>query len=207
MITQCRMEIQLLDPETYTSVVNHKLRKTILVMLWNQAFSEPMSKQELAERLGIKYQQLVYQLSNHLQEFWEVKDEVKVRGTRMELIGPANPNAVYIALGKEGRIYVVDPIAHLFGPVEEVGLRCDTCSAEEAKHCVNALSGKGIISAEMGEVEGEILAKNGRMPPYRPLDHGIIAALRGIALGERCVLVIPCERCSFLKRRSIIQIE
>jgi len=69
-----------IDPETYTSIVNHDLRKRILTKLYRSTRTSPISKQELADSLGIDYHQLVYQLNHHLRDFWTVKEEQKVRG-------------------------------------------------------------------------------------------------------------------------------
>ncbi len=203
----CRMEITLLDPQAYASLQSHQLRQDILVRLFQKAYSTPITKPELADMLGIKYQQLVYQLNDHLRDFWEVKGDEKIRGARREFIGPRNRDAVYIALGGDGAIFVVDPLAGLFGPLEEVGLRCDACSEDEAEHCLHSLWDKGVITQEMEPAEKETLERNLRNAPFRPLDRGIIETLRGLARGERCALVVPCERCSFLQRKNIIVVE
>ncbi|MGE4274496.1 MAG: hypothetical protein AB7E27_00350 [Candidatus Methanomethylophilaceae archaeon] len=203
----CRMEITMLDPQTYASLQSHKLRQDILVRLFQDGYENALSKQALANMLGIKYQQLIYQLNDHLSEFWDVKGDEKVRGARREFIGPRNRHAVYIALGKDGRIFVIDPLAGLFGPLSEVGLRCDTCHPEEAEHCLKTLREKDIIPRVLETAEESTLYKNGREVPFRPLDQGIIETLRGLAKGENCALVIPCERCTFLQRKNIITVE
>src|SRR5512136_1873089 len=87
----CRIEVAYIDPVTYSSVVNHPLRKQILRTLYRAALDGPVSKQSLADQLKLDYHQLVYQLSHHLHEFWTVAEERNVRGTRMELIAPSNP--------------------------------------------------------------------------------------------------------------------
>ncbi len=198
----CRMEIVFLDPVTYTSISDHGMRQDILVELFRSAYHSPVTKQSIADSLGIKYPQLVYQLNNHLREFWEVKGEEKVRGTRMEYIGPRNRNAVYLAIGAGGKAFVVDPLAKLFGPVEEAGLRCDSCSQDEAASCMLSL-GEG-MREEADEGEGQTLERNARSPPWRPLDMALIAAMRQMAAGGVCSLSIPCESCHFLRRRRIL---
>jgi hypothetical protein len=111
------MELVYMDPVTYTAISTHELRQTILTKLYKEAYNgNSITKQELADSLGIKYQQLVYQLMNHIRDFWTVVKEEKVRGTRMEYIAPANPNAIHICIGKDRRIFIVDPIAELYGP-------------------------------------------------------------------------------------------
>ena len=202
----CRMEILYMDPETYTAIATHEMRQRILAKLFKEAYNGRfMTKQELADSLDIKYQQLVYQLMNHLRDFWTVVGEEKVRGTRMEYIAPENPHGIYICLGKDRKIYVVDPIAELYGPLSEVGLRCDSCSTDEAEHCIKSLIDKGIIPSELSISERETLSLNKRSG-LRPLDRGLIEALKGIAAGDKCTLTIPCERCSYMQRKNLIKI-
>lgn len=203
----CKMELVYMDPVTYTAVSTHAMRQQILTRLYREAYNgHCMTKQELADSLGIRYQQLVYQLMNHLNDFWTVVREEKVRGTRMEYIAPANPNAIHLCIGKDRRIYIVDPIAELYGPLDEVGARCDSCSVDEAEYCVQSLIEKGIVPRDLTPSERETLSMNKRSG-LRPLDRGFIEALKGIAAGDSCVLTIPCERCTFMLRRNLITIQ
>jgi G3E family GTPase len=196
------MEIVCLDPDTYVSVQDHEMRQRILTMLFRIVRTHgPVSKQDLADRLGIKYQQLSYQMSDHLSSFWSVAKEEKVRGARMEYIVPSNPDAVYIAIGKDRKIYIIDPLAELFGPLSDVGLRCDSCSEEDSRECMISLTEKKIVPSEMSNAEEETLRTNNRRGT-RPLDAGIIESLKGLAAGNRCVLTIPCDRCIFMKRKE-----
>ena len=200
----CEMELVYMDPSTYMSISTHEMRQQILTTLFKSALNgKDMTKQELADLLNVKYQQLVYQLNNHLDDFWIVVREEKVRGTRMEYIAPANRNAIYIAMGKDRKIYIVDPIAELFGPLGEVGCRCDVCSKEENEHCVDSLKKKKIVPEKLSTAEQETLKLNNR-GDMRPLDRGILEALKGLAAGNNCVLTIPCERCTFLKRKNLL---
>lgn len=201
----CTMEIAYIDPETYSSVVNHPLRKEILKALYRRALDGPTTKQALADDLGIDYHQLVYQLNNHLREFWTVAKEQKVRGTRMEFISPAHPNAIFIALGKERSIFVFDPLANIFGPMSSVGTRCDGCSPAEAARCMRFVESAGACSTAPTEAEVAVLKANGRSKPFRPLDHAILCALKGFPSGENCVVNIPCEGCAFLRKTIRIQ--
>ena len=195
------MRIVCLDPDTYMSIYGHELRQRILTTLFRMTKERPISKQELADRLGVKYQQLSYQLNDHLKGLWKVAKEEKVRGARMEFIVPADPDAVYIAIGSDRRIYAIDPLAELFGPLSDVGLRCDLCSREENDSCLSSLTEKGIIPKGISGAEEETLKLNGRSA-HGPLDVGIIQTLKGLAAGEQCVLTIPCDRCTFMKRRN-----
>ena len=85
--------------DSYSAIVNHKMRKDILRTLYRMALNGPLSKQEIADELQIDYHQLIYQLNNHLREFWSVKEELKRRGTRVELIAPSKPYVIFISLG------------------------------------------------------------------------------------------------------------
>ena len=195
------MEIVCLDPDTYMSIYGHELRQRILTKLFRMTKERPVSKQELADSLGVKYQQLSYQLNDHLKGLWKVAKEEKVRGARMEFIVPSNPDAVYIAIGKDRRIYAIDPLAELFGPLSDVGLRCDLCSREDNDVCLSSLIDKGIIPKKISDAEEETLKLNGRSMAG-PLDIGIIQTLKGLAAGDQCVLTIPCDRCTFMRRRK-----
>ena len=199
------MEIAYIDPETYSNVVNHPLRKEILRALYRRALDGPMSKQVLADGLKLDYHQLVYQLNNHLRDFWTVMEEIKVRGTRMELIAPSHPNTIFIALGKEQSLYIFDPLANLFGPMSKVGTRCDVCTPSEAAKCMKYVESGCSCAISPAEAEMAVLRANGRKPPLRPLDGAILCALKGIPSGERCVVNIPCEGCAFLKRTVKIE--
>lgn len=204
MNENCRMEILYMDPDTYTSIATHETRQAILTKLFEEAYNgREMTKQDLADSLGLKYQQLVYQLMNHLREFWKVTREKKVRGTRMEYIAPADLHGIYICVGKDRKLYIVDPIAKLYGPLNEVGVRCDSCSDEEYRHCVNSLIEKGIVPEKLGPSDKETLKLNGRTEA-RPLDRGLIEALKGLAEGNKCTLTIPCERCSYMRKKNLI---
>lgn len=203
----CRMEILYMDPDTYTAISTHEMRQAILTKLFKDTYNgKVLTKQELADSLGIKYQQLVYQLMNHLRDFWKVVGEEKIRGTRIEYIAPDNPHGIYICVGKDRKLYIVDPIAELYGPLSEVGVRCDSCSDEEAAHCIRSLTEKGIVSGELRDTEREALSIN-RRDGSRPLDLGLIEALKGLAIGDRCTLTIPCERCCYMQKKQLITIQ
>ena len=205
-MASCKIEINYMDPTTYTAISSHEMRQKILTKLYHEGQKgKSMTKQELADSLNIKYQQLVYQLTNHISDFWKVVGEEKIRGTRMEYIAPANTNSVYICIGKDRRIYIVDPLAELYGPLDEVGCRCDVCSMEESNHCIQSLIEKNIIPSELTKTEMEILNLNKRKN-VKPLDRGFVEAMKGIAMGDNCVLTIPCERCTFLLKRNLITI-
>jgi len=200
MASGCRIEISYIDPETYTAIVNHDLRKSILRALYAMALDGPVSKQQLADRVGVGYHQLSYQLIHQLKDFWTVGEERKVRGTRLELIQPASPSSIFITLGHDGRLFVVDPLANLFGPLAKVGTRCDGCSPREAARCLGHVQEGCCFTGPPSAEEREVLRRNGRENEPRALDLAIVCALRGIAAGRKCVVSIPCDSCPFMRR-------
>jgi hypothetical protein len=137
--------------------------------------------------------------NHHLQEFWQIGAQQKVRGTMLELIEPTYPNAIFISLGAEQRIFTVDPLANLFGPLSRMGTRCDHCQERTAQGCCEHVSA-GECCPTLAPSEKDILLANGRREPFRPLDHAIICALRGIPERRACAISIPCEQCAFLRR-------
>lgn len=203
----CRIEIAYIDPETYTPIVNHEMRKNILKALYRMTRDGPVSKQEIADKLGIGYHQLVYQLSNQLRDFWVVKEERKVRGTRMELISPASPNTVFIALGKNNAVFVVDPVANLFGPLSKVGTRCDSCDEKVAVICSKHVRLRCDCAASLSEVEKAMLKSNNRNPPFRVIDHAIVCAIEGLSKGRECKVEIPCGSCAFDRKLRLVTID
>ncbi len=205
MKSNCRIEIAYIDPVTYSNVVNHPLRKEILRALYRSSLDGPLSKQSLADSLKLDYHQLVYQLNNHLREFWTVVEERKVRGTRMELIAPSNPYTIFIALGTEQKLYIFDPLANLFGPLAKVGTRCDICTDKEAAKCLKYVEKGCACGKPTSDAELSVLKANGRKSPFKPLDTAILCALKGIPSGEKCVVSIPCEGCAFLKKTIRIE--
>ncbi len=199
-VDRCKIEIVRLDPNVYTSLDNHEVRKKILIALFEKGTQRPLSEQELADQVGLGYHQLIYQLNNRLRDFWTVREEKKIRGTRMELIEPADPHAVFIALGRDGKIFIVDPLAKLFGPLSKVGTRCDGCSQPVAQKCVEyVLKSCSCISSPMDQGVS-ILKSNQRKKPFKPVDLGVMCSLKGLASGEKCVVSIPCEGRDFLKK-------
>jgi len=200
MAAGCRIEISYIDPETYTSIVNHEMRKVILRTLYAMSLDRPITKQELADRVKIGYHQLVYQLGHQLQDFWKVVDEKKVRGTRLEYIAPAAPSSIFITLGKDGRVFTVDPLANLFGPLAKVGTRCDGCSKEETDRCLGHVRKGCCFTGDPTPEEKDTLKANGRGQPLRPVDLAILCALKGISAGKTCAVSIPCDSCPFMRR-------
>ena len=198
--SDCRIEMRYIDPESYASIVNHDVRKGILKTLYRMAVNRPVSKQEIAEKMDLGYHQLAYQLNNQLKEFWTVKEERKVRGTRMELIAPAKPHTVFMTLGKNNSVFIVDPMANLFGPLSRVGTRCDACTKETAMKCIEHVRTRCGCAPSLSEAEKVMLRSNGRRPPYRVIDHAVICAIEGLSKGVECTVEIPGVNCAFGQR-------
>ena len=45
-----------------------------------------------------------------------------------------------------------------------------------------------------------MLFSNGRKIPFKPMDHAILCAIKGIPQGEKCIIDIPCEGCAFMRQ-------
>lgn len=206
MSQDCVIEISYVDPETYSSIVNHGLRKEILRSLYWLSRQAPVSKQAIADDLNLGYHQISYQLTHHLWEFWEVREERKIRGTRMELISPSHPNSLFITLGRSNAVFVIDPLGNRFGPLSSAGTRCDSCTEEEAVECLEHVRTRCDCSPSLSTAERAILSANGRRQPFRPVDHAIICSLIGLVKGERCQITIPCQKCAFLARRALMRV-
>lgn len=196
----CRIEISYIDPEVYTSIVNHELRRSILRNLYAMALDRPVTKQELADRVNIGYHQLNYQLGHQLREFWTVVEEKKVRGTRQEYLAPTAPSTIYITLGRDGKVFIVDPLANLFGPLSKVGTRCDGCSPEDMERCLSYVRKGCCFTADPTPEERATLQANGREGVIRPVDLAILCSMKGVASGRSCAVSIPCESCPFMRR-------
>jgi len=195
----CRIEISYIDPDVYTSIVNHELRRTILRNLYAMTIDRPVTKQELADRTKIGYHQLNYQLGHQLRDFWKVVDERKVRGTRQEYLAPSAPGTIFISVGRDGRVFVVDPLANLFGPLSKVGTRCGGCSPSDMERCMEYVK-SGCYSTDISPEERATLHANGREGYIRPMDLAILSSMKGVASGKGCSVSIPCESCPFMRR-------
>ena len=91
-MTGCRIELVYMDPDTYTAISTHEMRQAILIKMYTESYNgRSMTKQELADSLGIKYQQLVYQLTNHLSDFWTVIKEDFSGLSKEQRAAAANP--------------------------------------------------------------------------------------------------------------------
>ncbi len=180
---------EFLDLHISLKIVNHPLRKRILHRLFEKGIEGPVSKKDLARDLNEDYHRLLYQLNEHLRQFWVIKEERKVRGAREELIMPANPNAIYCNIGSDTVINIIDPLANIFGRLNIVGTRCDSCGTGRQKKCVDRVVEQGcaVDYLKPGR-KGDILAANDRKRPYTPVDHILVCTITGVLDGEKCTI-------------------
>ena len=185
MSSNRRIEIEFTDPDTYSSIINHDIRKRILRTLYDSTKDAPISKQDLADKLGVGYHRLGYQLNNHLKDFWTVREERKVRGARMELIEPAKPSTVYIIFGKDNGIFMMDPASNRFGSAFAKRHQMRYLFTERCGevHVVGSFSCPG--AAVPNEAEKGMLDPNGRKMPFKPMDYAILSAIKGIPQGKK----------------------
>lgn len=191
----------VMSPQGYMKAISHPLRKKILTVLFSLSAKGPMTKQQLAKALGTTYQQVHYQLNNHLREFWKVLRAEKVRGTYLEFITPAQPSAIFVTIGPAGDMFIIDPLAGVFGRLSEAGTRCDRCRStpDQRKKCLEAALrqdcfryGKG----EMGRLE-KVLERNSRKAPYTPVDYMLVCTVEKSMEGGNCQLQLGSCGCPF----------
>jgi hypothetical protein len=185
---------EIIDPEIYLKVINHDLRKAVLHELFRLSVKGPIRKTEIADRLKIGYHKMLYQLMNHLDHFWIVDHEEKVRGAHEEYIIPKNVNTVYCLLGSDAAIHVLDPLADIYGKVAKVGVRCDKCDGEQIAKCMTVVKGKPCMpqTEEVIKKREIILMMNDRTMPYMPMDHFLVCTLIKSLENEPCSINLEC---------------
>ncbi len=192
------IEGEILDPGVYFKVINHELRKQILHKLFRMTLKGPIQKKELAKALNIGYHRLLYQLNEHLREFWKVEKERKIRGAREEWISPSSPHAIYCNLGHDAAINMIDPLANLFGRLSKVGTRCDECPREQQNSCMESIREQK-CAIEYLKSEGDrnnIFLANNRTEPYTPVDYVLICTLTRAMDGDKCILDSEKLKCT-----------
>lgn len=199
---ECRISGRLLTPQSYMKIISHDLRKDILHKLHVLTIDQPTTKHQLANSLGINYEKVNYQLNEHLEEFWEVKDREKIRGTYREYIAPEIPNAIYINIGTEGTIFTIDPLANLFGRIAKVGTRCEQCSKEQRERCLAELQTQKCFQTNGGEKTKweKVLESNAREKPFTPVDLMLTCSVAKILEREPCMIQLTRCGCPFLKK-------
>ncbi|MBO3803234.1 MAG: hypothetical protein JTT11_05080 [Candidatus Brockarchaeota archaeon] len=197
----CLIKAKYIDPKICIKVLNHRLRQRILHKLEVETVDGPVSKKELANAVGIGYLELVYQLNKQLKGFWEVKGERKKRGAREEFIAPPTLNAVYVMLGEEATVYVLDPLANIFGKMSD-GTRCDFCSGAQKAKCLERIKSEECFTftpEEKRRLE-RLFAANKRIGAPTPMDRIIgCVALRSLE-GEGCAVEVCESECHFVKK-------
>jgi len=196
----CSIKGRYADPRICLKVLSHPLRRKILHKLAIQTIDGPVNKKELAKAVGIGYQELLYQLNNHLKSFWEVKQEQKKRGAHEEFIAPPDPNTVYIMIGEGATIYVIDPLANIFGKLSD-GTRCDHCPTEQVEKCLEKIKTEKYfgLSLEERRKQEKLLAANNRPNSPNPMDFiASYIALKSLE-GEMCTVQICETECHFIK--------
>jgi DNA-binding transcriptional ArsR family regulator len=195
----CHIHVTYLDPEIFLRVLNHPLRRRILHTLSLLTLERPVSKKELARSLRIPYTRLLFQLNNQLKGLWKVESERKKRGAREELIMPAERNAVYVMLGSDATLYVIDPLANIFGKLK-TGTRCRECPTDQWERCFAILNRNEcfMFNPEDKRRLEKLLLINGCSPPFTPMDYILAcSALRSLE-GTPCVAKIPHDECRFM---------
>ena len=191
-----------LDPGTCMKIINHELRKKILQRLHLLTIRGPISKKMLADDVGVGYYELIYQLNNHLKDFWQVSYEEKKRGAREEFIAPPEANAIYIMLSSGATIYLLDPLANLYGNLAVTGTRCEQCSQTQINRCMEEIGKQPCFKFcdEEKQRLTKLLEMNNRREKFTPVDLIIACtALRSLE-GQSCVVNLARTSCTFLRR-------
>jgi hypothetical protein len=185
---------KLIDPGLCMRIISHPLRRRLLAGLYQAAAEGPLTKMGLAQISGLGYDPVNYQLNRHLREFWVVTGQKKMRGAYLEYIAPKFPNTIFINPGTGGVLFIIDPVASLFGPLKKTGSRCDMCGRDTGQRegCLkNALRQPcfALASKEQKRME-TMLRHNGRKPPYTPVDHLMYCAVVNGLEKKDCVFVL-----------------
>jgi len=193
---------EIIDPGLFLKVINHDLRKQILHELFILSMEEPITKSQIAEKLGLGYHKMLYQLTNHLNYFWKVDYEKKVRGAREEYISPVWMNSIYCILGADAAVHIIDPLANIYGKLSDVGTRCDNCDPDQVKKCWEKVKDEPCIpqTDEVLKKKQIILMVNDRFSDPTPVDQFLICTLIKSLENEPCEINLDCR--DFLKRQT-----
>jgi DNA-binding transcriptional ArsR family regulator len=197
----CSIQGRYVEPESCLKVLGHPLRRRILHKLAVETLDGPISKKELAKKVGISYPELLYQLNKQLKGFWEVKREQKRRGAHEEFIAPPMPNTIYVMLGEGATIYLMDPLANIFGRISE-GTRCDGCSSAQISKCLEKTKSDRCFefTREEAQKQEKLISVNKRPDPPTPIDRIIgCIAFRSLE-GEGCAIEVCETECNFMKK-------
>ncbi|OUJ19496.1 Transcriptional regulator containing HTH domain ArsR family [Methanonatronarchaeum thermophilum] len=197
----CQIESQLISPNTYMKIINHKLRKKILHTLHKQTLNQPTTKKQIAKQLNIKYEKINYQLNNHLNEFWTTKKTKKIRGTIQQYIAPKTPNSIYINIGQEKIIFIIDPLANLYGKIQTVGTRCDQCTKKQQKKCLKQIKNQKCFQQnKKHKTKWKKLLQTNNRKNHTAIDYMIACEITKIVDQDNCILQLTNNNCPFLKK-------
>lgn len=199
--TGCSIKGRYVDPKTCLKILDHPLRKKIMHKLAVETIDGPITKNKLANAVGVSYTELLYQLNKHLKGFWEVKREQKKRGTHEEFIALPTQNTVYVILGEGAVIYLLDPLANIFGKISG-GTRCDECSSAQIAKCLEKTRSDKCLdfTPEERRRREKLLEANNRPKPYTPMDY-IISCIAFKSLeGEEYAIEVCETECHFMSK-------
>lgn len=199
---QCQIFGKILSPKAYMKVISHDLRKEILHKLHILTLDLPISKKQIADAMGIHYEVVNYQLNEHLKDFWVVKHREKIRGTYKEYIAPEMPNTVYLNMGSEKTLYIIDPLANLIGRIKDVGTRCDQCSTDVRNRCLNEIQNQKCFLAGKRELvkREKVLEDNDRRRPFTPVDYMLVCTVAKSLDKETCIVQLNQCACPFIEK-------
>jgi hypothetical protein len=199
---ECNIHGKILDPKNYMKVITHKNRQDILHKFHVLTIDEPITKYQLSEALDISYDKVHYQLNEHLNDFWEVKNTVKIRGAYQEYIAPKVTNTIYLNIGPENILYIIDPLAKLFGRLKDVGTRCDKCSPKTRSICIQDLETQAYLQIDPEEraKREQVLENNGRNQPFTPVDYMIVGTVAQSFEQEQITAQIKTSGCPFIEK-------
>jgi hypothetical protein len=193
----CTINGRYLDYEVCMKLVKHDERKKIMRKLFVATCDAPITKKELSKKMGMDYNQLVYQLNHHLRRFWEIKTTKKVRGALSEYISPIHNNTVYVSMGQNAVIWVIDPMANLFGELMNTGTRCRQCSSAQIRSClaeerVNCFCTRKSVDSRK---QRNLLETNCKKP-YTPIDYLITCTIISELEKVECTMEFRKNTCN-----------
>jgi hypothetical protein len=163
---------------------------------------EPQNLNKNPKFASTGYYELIYQLNTHLKDFWQVSYEEKKRGAREEFIAPPVANAIYIMLGSKATIYLLDPLANLYGSLGDTGTRCEQCSQTRIQRCLEELEKQPCFNFCGDEKQKltRLLELNNRKERPTPVDLIIACTAMRSLEGQGCIVNLSRTNCAFLRR-------
>jgi hypothetical protein len=197
----CKLAGKYIDPKIFLSIANHTLRRDILHNLYSMTVEKPITKTELAARMKLDYNALVYQLNNQLRTFWVVKSTEKVRGAHNEYIAPPDCNTIFVYMGDGAVIWHMDPLANLFGKLKVTGTRCRLCNSEQLKKCLGEQDQIELCIRKSADSKKQaLLLRNNCREPYTPVDYMLTCTVISELEQEPCTMTFTNCGCFFMDR-------